>query len=409
MDDQGNIPKEAFYGGAGGGGKSHALLMAAAQYVEVPGYAAIILRRRLVHLQKPGALIPRSKSWWKRSRATWNAKNYEWTFPSGATISFGYLETDDDLEMYQGAEFQFIGFDEATQFPFHHYRFMFSRLRKSASIPVPLRIRCASNPGGVGHDWVKDRFIINGLANGRPFVPASVHDNPSLDIESYINALQELDPITRAQILEGDWNARHEASFFNRNTIMILPDAPVSYTASVRHWDLATTAPSPLNPDPDYIAGVKMVLLPNGLAVITSVVRDRLPPGEAARLVQATAIADGPDTIISIEQEPGASGVMLVEDWKARLLSGFTVVSTRATGPKTARAASLASAMHAGNVAVTAAPWLSAFLDELDAFPNGPHDDQVDAAAGAYHAIARLQGIREASPAVASLFDWQAA
>jgi predicted phage terminase large subunit-like protein len=409
MDETGQIPREAFYGGAGGGGKSHALLMAAAQYVEVPGYAAIILRRRLVHLQKPGALIPRSQSWWRNTKAVWNARRYEWTFPSGATISFGYLETDDDLEMYQGSEFQFIGFDEATQFPFHHYRYMFSRLRKSRDVPVPLRIRCASNPGGIGHDWVKERFILNGELAGRPFVPASVHDNPSLDVAAYIETLQELDPVTRAQILEGDWNVSGQAGFFSRQHIEVIPSMPATPVTSVRHWDLATTAPTSQNPDPDYLAGVRMDVLPSGVAVISHIVRARVNPGDAADIVRQTALADGEEVRISIEQEPGASGKLLVDDWRARLLPEFAVSGIRATGSKQARAAALAAALSARQVLVLSGPWTLAFLDELEAFPDGPHDDQVDAASGAYQALGIATGPRQADAALAALFSWRAA
>lgn len=202
---------EVLYGGAAGGGKSSALLMAAAQYVNVPGYAALLLRSSFPDLNKADALIPRSKDWWLNKGPHWNSQDKCWTFPSGATITFGYLERDDHVYQYQGAAFQYIAIDELTQHTEFRYRYLFSRLRKPSDGPlsaVPLRMRSASNPGGKGHVWVKNRFIDPRTREpGTVFVPASLKDNPSLDAAQYIQSLSMLDPITRAQLLGGDWSA----------------------------------------------------------------------------------------------------------------------------------------------------------------------------------------------------------
>ncbi len=195
---------EALYGGAAGGGKSSALLMAAAQHVHVPGYAALLLRRTYADLALPGAIMDRSKEWWN-GKAQWNDKDKRWTFPSGATITFGYLDTDRDRYRYQGAELQFIGFDELTQFPEQWYRYLLSRLRRLSGGTIPLRARAASNPGGVGHDWVRRRFVENGALDERAFVPATLGDNPHLDADSYRRSLEQLDPTTRRQLLDGSW------------------------------------------------------------------------------------------------------------------------------------------------------------------------------------------------------------
>ena len=150
---------EALYGGAAGGGKSEALLMAALQFVHVPGYAALILRKDTQRLQLAGGLIPRSHEWLANSGAVWNASRRQWTFPSGATITFGYLSNWLDKYRYGSSEFQFIAFDELTEFTEEDYLFLFSRLRKVQQLHVPLRMRSASNPGGIGHVWVKGRFV----------------------------------------------------------------------------------------------------------------------------------------------------------------------------------------------------------------------------------------------------------
>ena len=97
---------EAFYGGAAGPGKSDALLMAALQYVDVSGYAALLLRRTYADLSRPGALMDRAREWLAGTDAIWNGARHTWRFPSGAQLAFGYLEHDGDELQYQSAEFQ---------------------------------------------------------------------------------------------------------------------------------------------------------------------------------------------------------------------------------------------------------------------------------------------------------------
>ncbi len=195
---------EALYGGAAGGGKSDALLMAALQYVHVPGYAALILRRTFQDLLRSDAIMARADTWLRGTAAKWKAETRTWHFPSGATLSFGYFDTQRDRDAYQGGAWQFVAFDETTQFPEAWYLYLFSRLRKPTDMPVPLRMRSASNPGGLGHEWVYRRFVNPG-ATDRPFIPARLEDNPYVDGVSYREALEKLDEVTRRQLLEGVW------------------------------------------------------------------------------------------------------------------------------------------------------------------------------------------------------------
>src|ERR1035437_2278059 len=164
--------------------------MAALQYVHVPGYAALLLRKSYADLALPGAIMDRSRDW-LQPHAKWNDNDKKWTFPSGATLTFGYLQTSNDRYRYQGAEFQFVGFDELTQFDEIDYTYLLSRLRRPSTGPlstVPLRMRAAANPGGRGHKFVKRRFIENQpnpddtedtpeRCQARVFVPAKLVDN----------------------------------------------------------------------------------------------------------------------------------------------------------------------------------------------------------------------------------------
>jgi hypothetical protein len=221
---------EAFYGGAAGPGKSDALLMAAIQYVHVPRYAAILFRRTYEDLSLPGALIPRSKEWLGPTlgMTAWNEQRHRWTFPSGATLSFGYLHHADDHLRYQGAEFQFIGVDEASQIREAQLRYLFSRLRRPDDGPlgdVPLRMRLASNPGDRSHEYLKRRYIDKVVdpddpedteerARRRVFIRARLQDNPSLDQVAYRESLSHLEPEVRAQLLDGDWDARQPGDWY---------------------------------------------------------------------------------------------------------------------------------------------------------------------------------------------------
>jgi len=232
---------------------SDALLMAALMYVSIPNYSAILFRRTYGQLTGDGGLVPRSKEWFG-DKAIFREKNMQWTFPSGATLSFGYFDHDDDRNKYIGNAWQFCGWDEATAFKFSWYEFMFSRLRKpswmckhcqhpltrddftvqnfrhkkpelSPNCPtpepmpmpvnhlgmsladVPIRVRAASNPGGISHTQFKRRFVVPGAP--KIFVKSLLDDNPGLDHDDYKRKLDKLDPITKAQYLNGDWDAYH--------------------------------------------------------------------------------------------------------------------------------------------------------------------------------------------------------
>jgi hypothetical protein len=230
---------EALYGGAAGGGKSDALLLAALEYVHAPGYAAILFRRTYTELALPEAIMVRSHEWLAGSDAHWDGSNKQWRFPLGATLTFGYLDGPRDHLRYQGAAFQFVGWDELTQFPERPYRYLFSRLRKLLGSDVPLRIRGATNPGGPGHEWVKGRFAIPDdvdfsrvySSQGRVFVPACRQDNAALDQESYEKSLAELDTATREQLDKGRWVRDTSGliySDFDRRQLVVdaLPELP---------------------------------------------------------------------------------------------------------------------------------------------------------------------------------------
>jgi phage terminase large subunit-like protein len=210
---------------------SDTLLMAALEYAHLPNYAALILRRDFPRLSLPGSIMDRAKAWLYNSDAEWNESRKMFRFPSGAIIQFGYIDNPDDRFRYASSEFQFIGWDELTEFALpseqngeandaNVYLFMFSRLRKTEDNPIPLRVRSASNPGNAGHAFVKGRFIspeaekdlLEGnpkdlyFQEGRAFVPSKIKDNPAINEDEYSKNLSHLPPVTRLRLMNGDWS-----------------------------------------------------------------------------------------------------------------------------------------------------------------------------------------------------------
>jgi hypothetical protein len=208
--------REAFYGGAAGGGKSDALLAAALQYTHIPNYKALILRRSFTELSLPGAVMARAREYLAPHKELhWSHDNKTWTFPSGATLTFAYMANDSDMARYQSAEFQYVAYDELTEFTEEQYEWLFSRQRATSDINVPLRMRAASNPGGIGHGWVKRRFIDDTTRNPAVgFVPAKLDDHPDEKFrEEYHVSLSHLDDVKRRRLEDGDWDAAEGLAF----------------------------------------------------------------------------------------------------------------------------------------------------------------------------------------------------
>lgn len=222
--------------------------MCALQYVDVPGYSAILIRDSYKNLSMPGSLIDRSFEWLSKTDAKWKDQEKKWVFPSGAILSFGYLDNERDHFNYQSAEFQFIGIDEMVNIREEQALYMFSRLRKKDAkaykedllkLPryrdladeqielfyrqyesIPLRFRGASNPPNrlqvSRGEWVKKRYVDpNTRHPGTVFIPANLKDNPYINEKAYRESLSRLDEVTRQQIEEGNWEIQSEGKVFD--------------------------------------------------------------------------------------------------------------------------------------------------------------------------------------------------
>ena len=253
--------QEVLYGGSAGGGKSYSLVADPVRYLNNPNARMLIVRRSTEELRE---LISVSKQLYPKAvpGIKFMERDKTWVAPSGATLWMSYLDRDDDVMRYQGQAFNWIGFDELTQWPTPYpWNYMRSRLRTTRASGLPLYMRATSNPGGPGHQWVKKTFIDPNTPNeafwatdadsgeticwpkghsreGEPlfkrrFIPATLFDNPYLaDDGMYEANLLSLPEHQRRQLLEGDWDINEGAAFpeFNRREHVIDPyDIPNSW------------------------------------------------------------------------------------------------------------------------------------------------------------------------------------
>ena len=219
---------EVLYGGAAGGGKSDAIIAEALRQINNPNYRAIIFRKTYPQCRE---LIIKSLRIYQAAcpKAKYNGNEHCWHFPSGAKIYFGSMPNSTSYLNYQGLSFSYIAFDELTHFTQEEYEYLISRNRADGP-GLRVYIRATANPGGIGHGWVKERFITaskpgvpytvktevidnNGkkqtVERSRVFIPASVFDNKKLldNDPNYLANLAMLPEAKRKALLYGDWNS----------------------------------------------------------------------------------------------------------------------------------------------------------------------------------------------------------
>lgn len=222
---------EVLYGGAASGGKSFVQLVDAMYCaVTYPGIKQLILRETFPELER--SLIMSSIAMYPNDQFQYNAGEHRWYHMNGSTIEFGYLESYSDVSKYQSAEYDIIRIDEATHMDEERITYMKSRIRGANDFPKQLKM--STNPGGVGHKFLKKRFKIgiekenqiftefvdtdkNGIDRyvTRCYIPAKIYDNVFL-IEkdpNYITNLMQLPERERMALLEGSWDIYDDQAF----------------------------------------------------------------------------------------------------------------------------------------------------------------------------------------------------
>jgi len=247
--------KDVLYGGAAGGGKSFAMLIDPLRYCHIKEHRALILRRSMPELRE---LIDKSRELYPKAFKGAKFREVEklWNFPSGAKIEFGFLEKDADVYRYQGQAYSWIGFDEITHLPTEFgWNYLASRLR-TTNPNLETYLRCTANPGGVGAQWVKKRYIEASEPNKtfkgkdgltRKFIPALLQDNPYLAEDGeYERMLQSLPAVQRRQLLEGNWDVAEGAAFaeFTPDVHVITPFELPAWWERVKGIDYGYAAES---------------------------------------------------------------------------------------------------------------------------------------------------------------------
>ncbi len=293
-----------------------------------------------------------------------------------ATGNMVFFRSAEDPEKLRGPNVGWFYADESALMAEMAWNILIGRLRLNPALGWT-----TTTPKG--KNWLYRMF---GLGGEEHFmVRVSSRDNPYVPSDFVKSIERSYTSAFAAQEIDGEF-VDMEGALFRRQWFTIVDVAPAD-CRRVRYWDLAATEVKKGN-DPDHTAGA-LVGEKDGLYFVLDVRRMRGTPGQVEALVRQTAEVDGRAAHVWMEQEPGSSGVNTIDHYTRRVLVGFTFRGNRATGSKSERAMPLASQAEAGNVRIVRGAWNGALLDELESFPQGAHDDMVDACAGAFEKLAR--------------------
>ncbi len=226
---------EVLFGGAAGGGKSYGQIVDALLFaLKYPKSKQLILRRTFPELDK--SIIRAALALYPQGVYKYNSSSHLMSFQNGSIIDFGYCDSENDVFRYQSAEYDIIRFDELTHFTEQMYVYLISRVRGANDFPK--QVKSSTNPGGVGHTWVKSRFIDLGAADTphkthsgtRIFLPSKVQDNKFLmdSDPGYVKRLQNLSDRDRRALLYGDWDI-FEGQYFTEwdRAVHVVPPFPL--------------------------------------------------------------------------------------------------------------------------------------------------------------------------------------
>lgn len=416
----------AIYGGAAGGGKSYALLLEPLRHIHNRDFRAVIFRRNSTQVRNKGGLWDESLRLYGGLGAHPREAYLEWVFSNSIQVKFAHLEYERTVFDFQGAQIPFIGFDELTHFSENMFFYMLSRNRSTSGVPGYVRATC--NPDADSWvrkfiDWwidedgyaipersgvlrwfirhndmilwgdtpqeLKDLYGDDQLPKSVTFIPAKLTDNKILMEKdpSYLANLRALSRVDRLRLLGANWNVRATAgNIFQREWFPVVSAIPSGWVAIMRFWDRAATRPNEENKDPDWTRGIKLYKYPNNTYLIADMRSMRDSPGKVEQLIKATAGHDTPACRVMSQTDPGSAGKAEAE-YFIRSLSGFDAKTITLTKKKLTRAKPVSAQAEAGNIMVLRAPWNDDLFTELENFPDGTHDDCVDALSGAFNAL----------------------
>ena len=313
---------EVLFGGAAGGGKSYGQMVDALLFaLRYPRSRQLILRRTFAELEK--SLIRTSLALFPRDIYSFNSSCHTGKFKNGSCIDFGYCAVEHDVYQYQSAEYDCVRFDELTHFTEAQYVYLISRVRGANRYPK--QIKSSTNPGGIGHSWVKARFVDAALPNTtfvgndgmkRIFIPSLLDDNTFLtrsdpDYKKRLLALPERE---KKALLYGDWNI-FEGQYFSEFSKEEHVVAPFEIP---RGWRKYRTIDYGL----DRLACLWIAVAPNGVSyVYREFCESGLTVSEAAREILERTPKDediyatlAPPDMWSRSQETGKTKAVLFSE-----------------------------------------------------------------------------------------------
>lgn len=422
------------FGGAAGAGKSLGLLLEPLRNAtDNPGFNCVIFRRNTVQVRNPGGLWDESMKLYPLADGTPVSQPLEWRWaPEGGLVKFSHLEHESTVNDWQGSQICLIGFDELTHFSRAQFFYMLSRNRSMCGVRPYVRATC--NPDA--DSWVAefiswwidqdtgffiperrgvlrwfirigdkviwadtrqelvDEYSDPSLPEDDPeqplpksvtFIGATIYDNKKLlkADPGYLANLKALPLVERARLLGGNWKIRPAAGlYFKREWVEVVDTLPADLLW-VRYWDLAATEKIPEN-DPDWTVSTKMGWSPRTKMYYVAHVSDmQASPAKVEAAMLNTATADGREVRIGIPQDPGQAGKAQVR-YTVTQLSKFNVSHRSERGDKTIRFGPFSAQCEVGNVKVLRGAWNERWFTALEGFPDAPHDDHADSAAGAF-------------------------
>lgn len=411
------------YGGAAGAGKTFAVLLEPIFHLHVPHFGTVIFRRNSTMVRNQGGLWDTSMQIYSNPRLGGIPKEttLEWDFPTPSTVKFAHLQYENDVLSWQGAQIPLIIFDELTHFTRAQFFYMMSRNRSTCGVKP--YIRATTNPDA--DSWVREfidwwidgetglaipersgkiRYFIqlndeiiwgeskaalhekypDCLPKSFTFISASIFDNQKLlqADPGYLANLHALPRVERERLLNGNWNIKPSAGLYFQKGYFEIVDAVPKTVDRVRYWDRAATKKTETN-DPDFTVGIKIEKDINNILYITDMIRIQDSPLGVQTVIKNTAIRDTVQVRIGVEEDPGQAGVSEA-DHLTRLLQGYNVRRNKVQKDKVTRASPVSAQAEAGNIKILRGKWNDDFFRELENFPEGKHDDIVDALSGAF-------------------------
>lgn len=298
---------------------------------------------------------------------------------SGAEVIF---RSADDPDRLRGPNLSGAWLDEASIMGQGAYEIVIAALREGGEFGW---LSATFTPRGRQH-WTYEVFgterpdteLIQARTQDNPFLPPEFFETIKRQYgENSVFARQELS----GEFIDGG------GTIFQRAWFKVLEKQPLEFKRRVRAWDMAATAPKE-GTDPDWTVGTLMGRTHDDEYVVLDVKRLRDTPLAVERVIRRCAEEDGRGVDIFMEEEGGSSGKITTDHYLRTVLAGFVYKGIRSTGPKEERARPLSGMAEAGHVGILRGEWNRAWLDELDAFPIGTHDDMVDSASLAYSQVA---------------------